>query len=205
MSNRERESGMTRARILNGVNLDRLSQLAQDVIAHPDMLSLPIQAHAEWQGGGRCLIRMSRPAGDMSLEPRHLATVADALPNPDAEGGTASSAELLLAAFTSDLATGFVRTASERGIRVESLEIEACGVLELGRQLGLREDPVSPLRDISMEVRAVASSSDEQLKELFREAQRTSLLLSVLGPDADLLLRLEASGGEQRDVGVVRR
>jgi len=171
---------MARARIHNGVDLTALSDLIAEVKANPELGKLQVQAHAQWQGGGRCVIRLSPPGENGGTESPPFSIAADSLSSLVADQGAANAGQLLLAALASDLVAGFVRNASQRGIRIESLDIETDGVLELDHQLGLRESADEGLGGISVNLRVDADNNVEQLEDLWSEAQQTSPIISLL-------------------------
>ena len=187
---------MVKRTIRNGINVEQLSKLIAAVKADPEMGKLRVQAHAQWQGGGRCVIRLSPPGHNGDREKLPFSIEADSLSSLVTDGGTPNAGELLLAALASDLVAGFVRHASQRGIHLESLNVETHGVVDLGHQLGLSEGAAENVGRVYVHLSVDADCPNEQLCSLWGEAQRTSPMVAVLGRSAELFFGLMPIRGE---------
>ena len=122
-----------------------------------------------------------------------MAGLASRLP---AETYRRAAYPLLLAALASDLVAGFVRHASQRGIHIESLNVETHGVVDLGHQLGLSEGAAENAGGVYVHLSVDADCPNEQLRSLWGEAQRTSPMVAVLGRSAELFFGLMPIRGE---------
>jgi uncharacterized OsmC-like protein len=89
----------------------------------------------------------------------------DAHPNPQ---------EYLLAALNSCMTVGYVAGASVRGIRLDKVEIESSGSLDLAGFLGIDETINPGYDEVSYTVRIHGDGTPEQFREIHETVLRTS-------------------------------
>lgn len=154
---------MTTTSVLNQVDLQAVSGLAEAIGADPVKGHTRWSASVEWKGGFRTRSRIRQ---------------FDPVPcdEPSALGGTDTASnpvEQLLAALGSCLAVGVAANASARGLAIDSLQISVEGDLDLATFLGLAEDHAG-FSDIRAEIELRSSASTEEVDDLLRHVVATS-------------------------------
>ena len=156
-------------RIVNGFDLNVIEQAGAALAANPAMAQSTFRARTEWQGqlrsrteidsyelGGQ---RIPRKHRIMSDEPVELLGSNEA-PNPQ---------ELLLAALNACMMVGFVATASQAGLRIDSLAIESECSLDLRGAFGLDPNVKPGAEKIVYTIRVKGSGTQEQFDAVHRE------------------------------------
>jgi uncharacterized OsmC-like protein len=184
---------MPKAKVLNGIDMDRLADLAAEAGAGSGREGRPARAHAEWQGGGRSLITVSPAGTDGARKTAPIVIAADSLSSLVSQGEAAHPEQLLLAALASDLVARFVRSASERGTRIEALEIEADGAVEHAARSDSTRNGATGAAGITLNVLVHADDPVERLGQIWSDAQQASPVLSLLRKSARVSLGFTAS------------
>jgi len=158
--------------IVNDIDLDALQELVAEAEKNP---SLGFEVTTRWGGQFRSEskvgpIRMGN--GDLVVrdhvikadEPEEILGSNEA-PNPQ---------ELLMAALNACMTVGYVAGASKRGIRLDKLEMETKGTLDLRGFFDL-DDAVAPgYPALQYVVRIAGDGTPEQFDEIHAEVQATS-------------------------------
>lgn len=178
--------------LVNGVDTDALRAFIQNVQADPGEGLCAFRVRTAWQGGVRTCSRVDHwtlagvtlPRGYAihTDEPRELCG-ADSAPNPQ---------EVLMAGLNACMSVGYVALCALEGIRLDSLEIECSGQLDLRGFLGL-DDSVKPGYDaIRTVVRIKGDGTPEQFERIHRQVMKTSPnYFNIARPvriDADLVV-----------------
>jgi uncharacterized OsmC-like protein len=156
-------------RIVNGFDLSIIEQAGAALAADPAQAQTTFHARTEWQGqlrsrteidsfelGGK---RIPRKHRIMSDEPIELLGNNEA-PNPQ---------ELLLAALNACMMVGFVATASQAGLRIDSLAIESECSLDLRGAFGIDPNVKPGAEKIVYKIRVKGSGTQEQFDAVHRE------------------------------------
>jgi uncharacterized OsmC-like protein len=160
--------------IVNGIDIAALSQTIEEARAHDGPLTAEFGVRTTWRGQTRSRTRTTkfRLAGeeierdasfDVDEPPEFCGT--DEHPNPQ---------EFLLGALNSCLVVGYAMGAALRGIRLESIEIETEGALDLRGFLGVDSDVPAGYRRLACRVRLRARTSAARLRELHESVKATS-------------------------------
>ncbi len=167
---------------LNDVNVEKLTSLLETLKARPQDAE-PFNrwnARVKWLGGFRTAIQ----AGGHTIrsdEPEDLAGTATG-PNP---------AQLLLSATAACLAVGYAANATERGIKIDELEINAEGQLDnILYFFGLSNEGHSGYRDVKFDVYLKSDAPAEALKELHEYTLRTSPICNSVARRVNLTAKL---------------
>lgn len=94
---------------------------------------------------------------------------------PEEHGGTGSApnpVEYELGALTGCLNVVANLVAKEKGVELESLEIDASGELNPAKFQGKETDERAGFQEIKLEIEAKADTDDETLREIFEEAEK---------------------------------
>ena len=164
---------------LNDVDLETLHQLVQSYQADPEAGRSIWSARVQWLGGFRAEAQVRELAPVRADESTWLAGT-DTGPN---------AVEHLLGAFGACLAVGYAANATVRGIRMNALEINLRGEIDLPVFLGLAGGNAGYDR-IHVEVRLDADAPQEQLEDLHRHVLATSPVGSTLANSVQIDARL---------------
>ena len=179
---------------VNGINLDALGQMVEDIKADTTKAQVEFQVTNVWKGqtlgearvksyriGGEEVKREFRLAVDEPLE--LLGTNAHANPQ-----------EYLLAALNACMMVGYVANAALRGITLEALEIETSGTLDLLGFLAL-DDQVPPgYEKLFYKVKIKGDATAEEFEDIHRNVQATSPNYFNLAQPIPLESELEVLG-----------
>jgi uncharacterized OsmC-like protein len=101
-----------------------------------------------------------------------------------------NAVEAVLHALASCLSVGFVYNAAAKGIKVESLDFEIEGDLDLRGFLGIDRDVRAGFGTIRVAYRVEADAPREALVELCRYVQETSPVVDILRNPVDVQVRM---------------
>lgn len=160
--------------IVNDIDLTALGEVVAGIQADPARAKTGFHVTTRWQGqtrsettveaitlGGERIDRDYRITID---EPTQLLGT-DAAPNPQ---------EMLMAAVNACMMVGYVAGAALHGVRLDSLEIETKGELDLRGFLGLSSEVPAGYPEIEYEVRIKGDGTAAQFEEIHRTVMATS-------------------------------
>ena len=133
---------MSEDKILNGVSITAVENLANDIKENPDLAKCKFRLKNKWINGGH----NHSTVGDFyggNQETSHLKTLELDADEPLILAGTdlgPNPVEHLLNALTACLTTSLVYHAALRGIRIDELESELEGDLDLRGFMGLSDE-----------------------------------------------------------------
>lgn len=180
------------ANIVNGIDVDALQAVAEEIKANPAKGMVEFRVKSNWKGQTRSEAtvesytlggeKINRTFKMMVDEPFELLGENTA-PNPQ---------EYLMTALNACVMVGYVAGAAIRGIRLESLELVTEGALDLRGFLGI-DATVKPGYDrIRYTVRIKGNGTAEQFREIHETVLKTSPnYFNVTQPvaiDADLVI-----------------
>lgn len=168
---------------VNGVNLDQLIGTIQAIQETPEIAQFTFRARNEWVNGGHSRTEIQGFYGatqeDQSrTEPFVLE--GDEPPVLLGQNLAPNAVEVILHALASCLAVGFVYNAAAQGIRVDSLDFDLEGSLDLHGFLGLAKDVRPGYQNINVTYRVKSDAPREKIEELCEYVQRTSPVLDML-------------------------
>lgn len=164
----------TTRNIVNGLDLDALSVLIQDVGQDPAKGKTSWRVTTSWMGQTRSRAQIEGFGIGGEFVPRRFSIDID---EPFELGGSdrfANPQEHLLAALNACMTVGYVAQCAVRGITLERLEIETGGEIDLRGFLGL--DPSVPpgYQSLRYTVRIKGSGTEEQFAEIHKAVMATS-------------------------------
>jgi len=166
---------------LNGVNLRAVGALVESVRSNPAAAKTQWRSHVRWAGGFKSESRSRNQSGVPSDEPDALGG-DDTAPNP---------VEQLLAALGNCLAVGYAANATVAGIRIDSLELELQGDIDLHTFLGLGSgNGNAGFEAIEVKVRLASDAAPEALAQLHSKVVSTSPVGHTLGRAVPLRIEL---------------
>lgn len=167
--------------VVNGIDTDRIRGVIAEIGADPARAAADFRVRTAWRGGtrsdskvtgfalgGEAIARNVRFACD---EPCALLG-SDAGPNPQ---------ELLMGALNACLVVGWVTSAAMRGIRIDALEIESDGRLDLRGFLGIDPQVAPGYESIRYRVRVRGDAPAAVFEEIHEAVRRTSPNHFILG------------------------
>lgn len=159
---------------LNGIDTEALRSMMARVSRDPAEGKVGFRVATRWTGGTRSETSVDTwELGGRRLWKKQLITADEPVellgqntaPNPQ---------ELLMAALNACMTVGYVTSCAVRGIKLESLQIETHGELDLRGFLGL-DDSVPPgYRSVHYTVRIKGNGTPEQFQEIHDIVRATS-------------------------------
>jgi uncharacterized OsmC-like protein len=168
---------------MNGVDVDQLTRTVQAVQENPALARFQFRAHNEWTRGAhsRTTIQSFYGTGQEDESRSEAFTLeGDEPPVLLGDNQAPNAVEAVLHALASCLAVGFVYNAAAQGIRVDSLDFDLEGDLDLQGFLGLSDEVRPGYEGIRLRYRVNADAPREKIEELCAYVQRTSPVLDIL-------------------------
>jgi len=169
--------------VQNGVNVDQLIGTINAIKDNPDLARFHFRAKNEWVSGGhsRTKIQSFYGAGAEDTSRSELFVLEGDEP-PVLLGSNAgpNAVETVLHALASCLAVGFVYNAAAQGIRVDSLEFDLEGDIDLHGFLGLSDQIRPGYQNIRLSYRVKSEAPRVKLEELCEYVQKTSPVLDII-------------------------
>lgn len=167
-----------------GFNREQLESVVDAIKNNPEVGKTVWKATTQWREGFRSEATIPRDGSPAAATPGPSHTVP--MDEPTLLGGSDTApnmVEMVLGAYGCCLTTGFVANAALRGIKLDGVNIELEGDLDLRSFLGL-EDPDRSWPGYT-EIRAKVTldapdASPEQLQELHDQVVRTSPVGSII-------------------------
>jgi uncharacterized OsmC-like protein len=177
----------------NGVNVDQLVGTIEAIKANPSLARFTFRATNTWVNGGhsRTTIQGFYGAGQEDTS-RARPFVLDGDEPPVLLGNNAgpNAVEAALHALASCLAVGFIYNAAAQGIKVDSLEFDLEGDLDLHAFLGLSDQVRPGYEKIRITYRVKSDAPREKIVELCDYVQRTSPVLDIIRNPVPVTVRL---------------
>jgi len=179
---------------LNGINVTQLLDTINAIQINPDLAKFTFRASTRWVNGGysRTTIQNFYGAGQEDTSrtvPFHLD--GDEPPVLLGENRGPNAVETVLAALASCLAVGLAYNAAARGIKIEDLQFELEGGIDLRGFLGLSEKVRPGYRSIQLNCRIKSEAPREKLGELFEYVKKTSPMLDIICNPVPVTVELE--------------
>jgi len=180
--------------IQNGVDVDQLVGTINAIKANPDLANFKFRAETTWINGGhsRTKIKSFFGAGAEDTS-RSKPFILDGDEPPVLLGSNAgpNAVEAVLHALASCLAVGFIYNAAAQDIKVESLDFDMEGDIDLHGFLGLSDQVRAGYQNITVNYRVKADAPREKLVELCDYVQRTSPVLDIIRNPVNVSVNLE--------------
>ncbi len=181
------------SRLTNGVNLDALVETIAAVCETPEVARFRFGAETRWIRGGRTrtVIRKFYGAGQDRTHQQRFVLDADL---PAVKLGTdcgPSPSEYLLTALAACLVTALVYQGAARGLRLEQVDAEVSGELDIRPFLGIPGSTRTGYEQICVKFKIKSDASDAQLQELVASARKSSSIVDVLVNPVPIRLETE--------------
>jgi uncharacterized OsmC-like protein len=169
--------------LINGVNVDQLVATVNAIKQNPDLARFQFRARNEWLEGGhsRTFIQGFYGAGqEDTSRTKPFVLEGDEPLVLLGENAGANAVEAVLHALASCLAVGFVYNAAAQGIKIDSLEFELEGDLDLHAFLGLSDQIRPGYENIRLSYRVKSDAPREKIVALCEYVQKTSPVLDII-------------------------
>lgn len=174
MSDGKAAPAMSESEPLNGIDLQALGGVKQEISRDPAKAKVGFRVKSAWQGRTRSRTEVTSYTIGGERVARRFSMEVDEPFELLGENTAPNPQEMLMSALNACVMVGYVVGASARGIRLSSVEIETEGELDLRGFLGL--DPnVAPGYDrLRYTVRIRGDGTLAQFREIHETVMRTS-------------------------------
>jgi uncharacterized OsmC-like protein len=184
----------TSTKNLNGINVDQLIDTINAVKDQSDIAKFKFRAKNEWIEGShsRTTIKSFYGAGQEDTSRSTPFTMeGDEPPVLLGENRAPNAVETVLHALASCISVGFIYNAAAQNIKVESLEMELEGDMDLHAFLGLSDSMRPGYDNIHLTYRIKADAPEEKIKELCQYVQDTSPVLDIIRNPVPVTFKME--------------
>jgi uncharacterized OsmC-like protein len=159
---------------VNGIDLDALGEVVREIERDPAKALVEFRVTSQWQGQTRSRAKVdSYTIGGRRIE-RAFAIDVDEPFELLGENTAPNPQEMLMTAFNACIMVGYVAVAATKGVKLERVEIETNGQLDLRGFLGI-DDTVPPgYETIRYVVRIKGDGTADQLREIHEIVMKTS-------------------------------
>jgi len=173
---------MTMTKMINGVDIGRLSETIDAIKKDPEFATFRFRATNRWENGGHNTTVIQDFFGaKQNVRHRHKFHIftdePELLLGKDMD---ANPVELALSALAGCLTTTLVYHAAARGVTVRAVESELEGDLDLRGFLGLNDSVRTGYKDIRVRMRIDADASQDVLDELIELAKQRSPVFDII-------------------------
>lgn len=184
---------MSEEKIVNGVNVDRLSDTIKAIKDTPGLARFRFRARNTWVSGAH---NRTTITGFFGACQKHTLTEPLVLEADEpavllGEGAEANPMDYVLTGLAACLTTSLVYHAAARGIQIDEVESSLEGDMDLHGFLGLSEGVRTGFESMKITVRVKARVPDEKLEELWRVAQKHSPVFDIISKSVPVSIHLE--------------
>ena len=186
----DRRRLMAAQAIMNGISTEELEKTVENVREHPELGKCRFRAHNEWLDGGNNHVRVKDfYAAGQEITSRREAFDFDADEPPLLLGHDrgANPVEYLLTALSSCMTTSIVYHAAANGIKIEELESDFEGDLDLQGFLGLSDK----IRPGYQQIRATFRVKCDAPAEKLEEFTKFSPVYDVVSKSVPVVVKIE--------------
>lgn len=168
---------------MNGVAVDQLMETIEAIRAKPELGRFEFRARNRWLDGthNRTSVRGFYGAGAEDASRKEAFEFDnDEPPVLLGENRGANPVEFVLHALAGCLTTTFIAYASAQGVRIESMETEFEGDLDVRGFLGITDEVRRGYREIRVTFRVKSDAPREKIEELVKLARRRSPVFDIV-------------------------
>lgn len=185
---------MTEKSNLNGVNVNQLVETINAIKDQPDLAKFKFRATNQWINGGHSKTKIQSFYGagqEDNSRTQPFVLEGDEPPVLLGENRAPNAVETVLHALASCIGVGFIYNAAAQGIKVEELEMNLEGDLDLHAFLGLSDQKRPGYENIELTYNVKADASEEKIKELCGYVQKTSPVLDIIQNAVPVSIKME--------------
>jgi uncharacterized OsmC-like protein len=164
----------TKSSVVNGIDVDALKKVVHDVAEDPAKGMVRFQVKSSWQGQTKSRATVeSYHLGGAEVK-RHFEIDVDEPLELLGQNTAPNPQEMLMTALNACIMVGYVAGAAMKGIRLEKVEIDTSGGLDLRGFLGI--DPSVPpgYETISYTVTMKGDGTEADFREIHETVMKTS-------------------------------
>lgn len=159
---------------VNGIDVDALHDVIQQVGEDPAKGIVEFRVKSKWAGQARSEASVeSYTIGGQTI-PRSFKVAVDEPLELLGENTAPNPQELLMTALNACVMVGYVAGAAARGIKLEKVEIETRGELDLRGFLGIDETVRPGYESVQYVVRIKGDGTPDQFREIHEAVMKTS-------------------------------
>lgn len=181
------------AQAMNGVDVGQLVSTIDAIKNDPALARFQFRAHTTWNGGGKTETRIQGFHGagqEDDSRSKPLVMHGDEPPVLLGDNTAANAVESILHALASCLSVGFVYNAAAKGIKVDALDFDLEGDLDLHRFLGLDREKRAGYNKIRVDYHVEADAPREALVDLCQYVQDTSPVVDILRNPVEVEIKM---------------
>ena len=181
---------MAEEQILNGVNVATVSELVKDVTADPELAKCKFHIKNNWITSGQNQTKVDSfyAAKQENSHETPFTMNADEPPLLAGHGKDANPVEYLLHALVSCLTTTLVYHAAVRGIKIEKLESETQGDLDIRGFLGISKEVRCGYQNISVNFKV---KTDAENIDTLKSLSKLSPVFDVISSGTNVEVNIE--------------
>jgi uncharacterized OsmC-like protein len=166
------QQAMQEKNIVNGVNVSQMGETVEAVTQQPELAKFKFRANNQWQDGGHNKVKVDGYYGTCQEIKRQNSFEFDADEPPTLLGKDkgANPAEYLLTALSSCMTTSLVYHAAAQGIKVDSVESDYEGDINLQGFLNLNPEVRKGYEEIRVKFKVKSDADKEKLNELVQNS-----------------------------------
>ena len=164
----------TQTQHINGIDLEGLGRMVEQIKNDKTKGFVQFKVATAWKGQTRSEARVKSYVMDGVEIPREFSIVADEPQELLGQNTAPNPQELLMAAFNACIMVGYVANAAAMGVRLENVEIETEGELNLRGFLGIDANVKPGYDSIRYRVRLTGSGTREQYQAIHEQVLKTS-------------------------------
>lgn len=159
---------------INGINLDAVQQLVDQVSQNSEKGKLKFQVSTAWMGGPQSRTQVKSWEFGGESKARNFAIDIDEPVELFGNNSAPNPQEMLMAAMNACVLATYVALCALQGIELESLEIETEGELDLRGFFGLDPSVIPGYNELCYTIHVNGSGTPEQFEEIHQMVQAVS-------------------------------
>ena len=187
---------MIEENLVNGINVEDLTDCIDDITENPELGRYKFRAKNRWMDGAHCrsTIQDFWAGGqeDTSRQRPHVLEGDEPTTILGTDNGP-NATETLLHALGACLNTSIIYHAAARGIKIDELELDMEGDIDLNGFLGIDESVPSNFQSIRVKCRIKSDAPKEELEDLWDYAQKRSPVFNSVTRPIPVEVSLETS------------
>jgi uncharacterized OsmC-like protein len=171
------------ASLLNGVDVDHLMEIIEAVRSTPELAKFRFHARNRWIEGthNRTSIQGFYGVGmEDTSRTKPVQVNNDGPPVLLGENRGADPVEFIFHALAGSMTTTFVANAAAQGVKIDSIETELEGDLDLRAFLGITDGVRPGYREIRVTFRVTSDAPRKKIEELLELARQRSPVYDVI-------------------------
>lgn len=170
------------ARVVNGVDVQKLEATIEAINQNPDLAEFTFHATNEWIDGAHNKTTIERTNGgpEVMVRSEPFVVHSDQPAVLMGKDKAPNAITMLLHALASSLSVAIVYNAATREIPIDKLSISIEGDVDLHGFLGLSQEVRPGFQDVRVEVDLQSDAPRAQLEELVKYAQKVSPVVDTL-------------------------